>query len=70
MGGSALDFRLCRFGSIKNPLLCRSPAFHAGYVVSKVWDFLLYSRQYCRNSCLASQNVIFYFCFQCEALNS
>nr|DAP09738.1 MAG TPA: hypothetical protein [Caudoviricetes sp.] len=40
MGDSALDFRLCRFGGIKNPLLCRSPTFHAGYFVGKAGDFL------------------------------
>nr|DAQ47817.1 MAG TPA: hypothetical protein [Caudoviricetes sp.] len=27
----------------KNPLLFRSPAFHAGYVVGKVGDFVLFA---------------------------
>nr|DAL93045.1 MAG TPA: hypothetical protein [Caudoviricetes sp.] len=36
MGGSALDFT-------KNPLLCRSPACHAGYFVDKVGDFVLFA---------------------------
>nr|DAH47540.1 MAG TPA: hypothetical protein [Caudoviricetes sp.] len=28
---------------MKNPLLCRSPAFHAGYFVGKVGDFVLFA---------------------------
>jgi hypothetical protein len=36
VGGSALDFT-------KNPLLCQSPAFHAGYFVGKVGDFVLFA---------------------------
>ena len=43
MGSSALDFRLRRFGGIKSPLLCRSPAFHAGYFVGKAGDFFLHA---------------------------
>nr|DAH36010.1 MAG TPA: hypothetical protein [Caudoviricetes sp.] len=39
VGGSALDFRLRRFGGIKNPLLCRSLTFHARCFVGKVGDF-------------------------------
>nr|DAF24163.1 MAG TPA: hypothetical protein [Caudoviricetes sp.] len=31
---------------------------------------MCYLHWFCRNSCLASQNVIFYSCFQSEALNS
>jgi hypothetical protein len=54
----AAGFRVCRFSfcavpllildfavffCIKNPLLCQSPAFHAGCFVGKVGDFLFYS---------------------------
>ena len=34
-------------GGIKNPLLCQNPAFHAGYTVGKVGDFLFYSSPKC-----------------------
>nr|DAD84477.1 MAG TPA: hypothetical protein [Myoviridae sp. ctCjb12] len=37
MGGSALDF------TKKTPLLCRSPACHAGYFVGKAGDFVLFA---------------------------
>nr|DAH28025.1 MAG TPA: Big defensin [Caudoviricetes sp.] len=31
---------------------------------------MCYSHWFCRKSCHANENVIFYSCFQCEALNS
>jgi hypothetical protein len=47
----AAGFRVCRFSFCavpililqKNPLLCRSPAFHAGCFVGKVGDFVLFA---------------------------
>nr|DAO93808.1 MAG TPA: hypothetical protein [Caudoviricetes sp.] len=57
MGGSALDFT-------KNPLLCRSPACHAGHFVGKVGDF---SFIYIFSSAHADFSVwaLFFFVFRC-----
>lgn len=45
VGGEALNSATAIVTLIlqKNPLLCRSPAFHAGYFIGKVGDFVLFA---------------------------